>query len=137
MTMNMNSMNHTIVFFDDSCLLCNRTLQWILRNEKTHTLYFAPLSGLHAKGLIERFSTVPDSIIVSKNNELYVKSLAIIQVLKEMGGIWKLVSICLHCIPNYIRDVVYDFIAKNRYQWFGTVEECLLMKGNYSSRFLD
>ena len=137
MTMNMNSMNHTIVFFDDSCLLCNRTLQWILRNEKTHTLYFAPLSGLHAKGLIERFFTVPDSIIVSKNNELFVKSLAIIQVLKEMGGIWKLVSICLRCIPNYIRDIVYDFIAKNRYQWFGTVEECLLMKGNYSSRFLD
>jgi predicted DCC family thiol-disulfide oxidoreductase YuxK len=130
-------MNHTIVFFDDSCLLCNSTLQWILRNEKTHTLCFAPLSGIHAKGLIERFSTVPDSIIVSKNNELYVKSLAIIQVLKEMGGIWKLVSICLRCIPNYIRDVVYDFIAKNRYQWFGTVEECLLMKGNYSSRFLD
>ena len=137
MTLYRNSMNHTIVFFDDSCLLCNRTLQWILRNEKTHTLHFAPLSGIHAQGLIERFSTVPDSIIVSKNNELYVKSVAIIHVLREMGGIWKLLSICLRCIPNYIRDIVYDIIAKNRYQWFGTVEECLLMHGKYSSRFLD
>ena len=81
--------------------------------------------------------TVASGQINQKNNELYVKSIAIIQVLKEMGGIWKLVSICLSCIPNYIRDIVYDFIAKNRYQWFGSVEECLLMKGNYSSRFLD
>lgn len=133
----MNDEHQTIVFFDDECLLCNKALQWILRNEVTHTILFAPLKGIQAGILLEEFGNLPDSIIVLVAKKKYIKSTAFIKILDHMGGRWKFMSIIMKFIPRYVRDIAYDIIATNRYTWFGRTTECLLKSGPYAQRCLN
>ena len=87
-------------------------------------MVFTPLQGetakkLYPNGELEKF----DSIAFLQNGKLYYKSTAAIKVCITVGGIWKLTSI-LYIFPRFIRDFVYDFIAKRRYKWFGIKESC-------------
>ena len=133
----MNEVHRTIVFFDDECLLCNRALQWIVRNETTQIILFAPLNGAHADVLLKQYDILPDSIIALNDTAMFMKSNAIIHILEQMGGRWKVISIIMRIIPRYCRDFIYDFIANNRYTWFGRTNECLLKSGPHNNRCLD
>ncbi|MFM7157817.1 MAG: thiol-disulfide oxidoreductase DCC family protein [Bacteroidota bacterium] len=135
--MNVHSMHETIVFFDSTCLLCNRTLQWILSNERSHTMQFAPLNGTHAKQYLQELHDLPDSLIVVHNGNHYILSSGVLLVLDQMGGMWSYMSRCFRIIPRFIRDAIYTYIANHRAAWFGRTEECLLMKGSLRERFLD
>ncbi len=133
----MNDAYRTIIFFDDECLLCNKAIQWILRNEVTHTILFAPLKGVHAGIVLEEFINLPDSIIVLVDKKIFIKSTAFIHVMDQMGGRWKFVSVIMKFIPRYLRDFAYDIIATNRYTWFGRTTECLMKSDPYAQRYLD
>jgi len=133
----MNDVHRTIVFFDGECLLCNRTLLWIVRNEKSQKMVFAPLKGIQAQMLLEEYDALPDSIIVHDGMNILTKSHAILHICKEMGGIWNIIHVIMKIIPKGIRDILYDIIAKNRYVWFGTTQECLLKNGPHNNRCLD
>lgn len=133
----MNDAHRTIIFFDDECLLCNKAIQWILRNEVTNTILFAPLKGVHAGIVLEEFIHLPDSIIVLVDKKIFIKSTAFIHVMDQMGGRWKFVSVIMKFIPRYLRDFAYDIIATNRYTWFGRTTECLMKSDPYVQRYLD
>lgn len=126
-----------IVFFDGNCLLCNASVQWILNHEKYHTLSFAPLQGSTFSSLHDLNVPLPDSLIVWNKGTMLVKSEAICTILHAMGGPWNLAGTCLSIIPKFISNAVYDIIAKNRHDWFGRTNECMLMKGAMKHRFLD
>ncbi|MFM8840309.1 MAG: thiol-disulfide oxidoreductase DCC family protein [bacterium] len=132
----MTNRDQTIVFFDSECVLCNGTLQWILRNEQYHTLCFAPLNGETALEIIGEIQQLPDSIIVAQDGNIFCKSEAIALILRHMGGIWRYVGGALGLIPFFISNSIYDIIARNRHKWFGKQSECLLMKGTNKHRFL-
>lgn len=132
----MTNRDQTIVFFDSECVLCNGTLQWILRNEQYHTLCFAPLNGETAREIIGEIKQLPDSIIVAQDGNIFCKSKAIALILRHMGGIWRYVGGALGLIPFFISNSIYDIIARNRHKWFGKQSECLLMKGTNKHRFL-
>ena len=109
--------NATILFFDDSCALCQFWVRFVLRLDKEGKVYFAPLFG---ETFDKRFSKAevessPDSVIVSSRNGVTLsKSDAIIEVLKVLGGIWKVIGSGLAVVPTPLRDFLYDCVAKIR-----------------------
>ncbi len=113
-----------LVFFDGICGLCNQFVDFLFIEDRNDVLIFTPLQGetakkLYPNGELEKF----DSIAFLQNSKLYYKSTAAIKVCITVGGIWKLAAI-LYIFPKFIRDFFYDFIAKNRYKWFGKKESC-------------
>lgn len=115
-----------IVFFDGVCSFCNQSVDFLIKIDKKNRLKFASLQGETAKSKLNQ-STLDqiDSIVYYQESKIYTKSKAIIKLLIDIGGIWK-VAYLGYIIPNFIRDYLYDLIARNRYKWFGKRETCRL-----------
>jgi predicted DCC family thiol-disulfide oxidoreductase YuxK len=139
----MNNSAHPVVFFDGVCNLCNRTVQFIIRHDKKGVFRFASLqskAGEEAKVRAEKQSESGsrkiDSIILFYKGSYYTKSSAALKIGMLLGGIgWLLVP--GYIFPSFIRDAVYDVIAKRRYQWFGKRDECMIPTPELKARFLD
>lgn len=126
-----------IIFFDSECMLCNASVRWILKHEKKHDMFFAPLHGNTFSILPIIREDLPDSILIWKENALHMKTSAIIHILLGMGGIGIVLSGLIRFIPLFFSNSIYDFIARKRFRWFGRTAECILMKGPMKHRFLD
>lgn len=127
-----------ILLFDGECGFCNRSVQFILKREKNKKLHFAALqseAGLALRSYFE-ISTTTDSLILIRNNDAYVKSCAALRLSVYMKGLWPLLMI-FTAVPPFLRNLVYDFIAKRRMRWFGRVESCALLKKEDQTRFID
>ncbi|MBS0625645.1 MAG: DUF393 domain-containing protein [Verrucomicrobia bacterium] len=99
------------VYYDGSCGFCHSFIRFIL-SENIHRVpfRFAPLQ--------ERFSTIPDSIVVQENGQLYYKSKAVFKILASLGGLWRILSLLLSLLPIRLSDTVYDLIARIRHRLF-------------------
>lgn len=128
-----------IVFFDSHCLLCNGSIQFILKNEKKHGLLFAPFGGkIYEKYIgITPPETIPETIIVFDNHQICFYSRAIIVILTNMGSYWYYLGIFAKIFPSSLLDYFYKIIAKNRYKWFGKTDSCMLPTKETKLRFLD
>jgi predicted DCC family thiol-disulfide oxidoreductase YuxK len=73
----------------------------------------------------QSITQLPDSVIVIKNNQVYIESDAVLEVLKQLSGPMKMLLIG-YCIPKGIRNRLYRWVAKNRYRWFGKTDTCSL-----------
>lgn len=134
----MNDENRNIVFFDATCLLCNRSVQFLLQHDQHNRLYFATLQSDVAKRLLLQAPPKileQDSIIFFYNQQFYAKSDAILKIAKILGGKF-LISQILYIIPKPLRDYIYTLIAKNRYRWFGKTETCIIADEEIKDKFL-
>ncbi|ADY30645.1 MULTISPECIES: thiol-disulfide oxidoreductase DCC family protein [Cellulophaga] len=129
-----------IILFDGVCNLCNNAIQFIIKHDKKDEFRFATLQGEIAHNF---FSTrnidmeKTDSIIlIEPNIAYYVKSSAALKIGRSFGGIWSLLWI-LELIPASFRDWIYTIIAKNRYNWFGKKNNCMIPTPELKSKFLD
>ncbi len=131
--------NIPIVFFDSHCLLCNGSVQFILKYERKHILQFAPFGGVTYHKLIGDHppDETPDSIVVIQNNQLFRYSKAIILILINMGSFWKILGIAGKIIPPFVSDFFYTIITSNRYKWFGRTDSCMLPSPVNRHRFLE
>jgi predicted DCC family thiol-disulfide oxidoreductase YuxK len=120
-----------IVFFDGYCGLCNGFVDFLLACNKN--IYFSPLQGETAKRMQIKVNN--KSIIFLCNGKLYKESEAIINIFISMGGIWKFAMIA-KIVPVILRDLVYKFIATNRYKWFGKKENCRVPTNGEKKFFL-
>lgn len=130
--------NQRIIFFDGYCNLCNNAVDFIISRNSKQNLYYASLQSQIAKEyLSQEFKNEnwPDSIILFDKGKIFIKSTAALKLAVDLKGLWPLASIFL-LVPNFIRDWVYDFIAKNRYKWFGKKETCRIATEEEKSRFL-
>lgn len=128
-----------IIYFDGQCHICQGWVRFVMKYDKTNTICFSSLQSDYAlpfkNSLPEKVKSM-DTIIFSSGNEVYYKSNAAIAILNKMGGIWASAQI-LKIFPASIRDAVYDWIAANRYKWFGKSEECALLDiTEFKSRLL-
>lgn len=132
-----------IIFFDGVCSLCNYFVDFLIRRDSAKTFYYAPLQGYAAKerlplsrikgnGLSGPSFT---SVVYLKNGVMRTHSDAVIQILHDLGGAWRLVTL-LRILPAFLRDKVYSVIATNRYRWFGQRETCRVPTAQERSRFL-
>lgn len=132
-----NLSNHRIVFYDGECVLCNRTVRFLIKADRNQKLKFAPLEGATAKTLkINSFVDGESSVVFYNNGTLYYRSTAILNIIKGLPLPWNLLYV-FWIVPSSIRDYFYRIIGKNRYRWFGKTTSCLLYEPKYKERFLD
>ena len=132
-------MSTTILFFDGHCNLCNNSVDFVITRDKKRVFRFAPLQGETAKDVLGDVNIDlehPDSFVLSKDNKVYFRSTAALMVARQLGFPWSLMSVFL-VVPPFIRDAVYNLIARNRYKWFGRKETCRLPSPEERSLFLD
>jgi predicted DCC family thiol-disulfide oxidoreductase YuxK len=131
--------NKGIIFFDGVCNLCQRSVQFILTHDKKACFAFSSLQSPIATELLlpHGISTSEiNTFILLENNKVYTRSTAALRVAKELGGFWVLLYGFI-IVPPFIRDAVYDWIARNRYSWFGKQETCWLPRPEWKERFLN
>ncbi len=128
-------MNSPVIFFDGVCNLCNSSIQFVIRQDKKRVFRFAPLQSKVASVLLKNHDVV-DSVILLKGEKVFIKSDAAFEIIKEFHFFWKLLLI-FKIFPKFIRNSVYDFIAKNRYKWFGKRNDCMIPTEELKSLFLD
>lgn len=116
-----------IVFFDGYCNLCNGIVNWILKVDKSQEIKFASLQGETAKKYLidnsKLYISNVSTLVYLKDKIQYDKSNAILNILVDLGAVWKFVKI-LFILPKPFRDFLYILIAKNRYRIFGKSETC-------------
>lgn len=118
--------------------MCDRTIQFVLKNDLQHNFQFASLQSAYAKKHLSSLSTSTDAfdtVIYQRGEETLEKSSAIIAILEDLGGFWKLFGL-FRLIPRRWRDWIYDLIAKHRYRWFGKYEKCTVPTDAARKRFL-
>ena len=126
-----------IIFFDGICSMCNAFVNLVLRLDHHGTFLFAPLQGSSARELLPPLSEDPHgwSIIYLDEQGIHNQSDAVLEVYRQLGGAWWLLS-CARYIPRSIRNPVYRIIAGNRYRWFGRRERCRIPSAEERQRFL-
>jgi len=129
--------HHTIVVFDGVCTLCNASVDFLMRHDKTQSLMFTSLQGETAKTLLSGygFHEEPDSIIVIHYGQLLTESQAVLSLLPFLTFPWPLLGFA-RWIPRILRDPAYRLVARNRYRWFGRKSSCRIPTALERSRFL-
>jgi len=128
-----------IILFDGVCNLCNSAVQFVIQHDKKDVFRFVALQSELGQDILKHIGINPkniDSIILYEPGvAYYYKSSAAIQIAKNLDGIWHY-GIILRIIPTGISNTLYDYIAKNRYKWYGKKESCMLPKPELTSKFL-
>ena len=127
-----------LLYFDGACYLCNRSIQFILANEKNDALCFAPLSSRISKTVEDqKWSDTNhfDSLIFIENGREFQKFDAVMRLSKYLRFPYSLL-IVLRIIPTSIGNIFYNYIAKNRNRWFKNEESCWVINPKNESRFL-
>lgn len=126
-----------IVFFDGVCGLCNKTVDFLIRTDKAKKLRYAPLQGYTAKRLLTKIQIENlESVVYYRDGKYLVSSTAVLRLLLDVGGLWKILSVFL-ILPAFVRNAVYFFIARRRYKWFGKSDTCRLPSAEERALFLD
>ena len=115
-----------LILYDGKCNLCNFTIQFILKRDKLKIFNYLPLQSSQAEELLKTLQLDQpgiDSVIFVENGRAYIKSEAFFRITKKLGGFYKLIAV-FRIFPNRLCDWIYDFIAKNRYRWFGEKSTC-------------
>jgi predicted DCC family thiol-disulfide oxidoreductase YuxK len=130
--------NHPIILFDGICNLCNSSVQFVIKHDEDGLFKFASLQSRAGEALLEKYS-LPlnsfNSFLLIDNGRIYSRSSAALMVAKRLKGPVKL-AYAFMIVPAFIRDAVYNVIAKNRYKWFGKKDECMMPTPALQSRFL-
>lgn len=128
-----------ILIFDGECGFCNKSVLFFLKHEKVAgtKIHFASLQSEAGSQLKKYFEidSKTDSLIFIRDHGAYIKSCAALRLTGYMKGLWPLMQIFLIC-PPFLRNIVYDYIAKRRMKWFGRLEHCALLKEEDQERFL-
>ena len=127
-----------LLLFDGHCNLCNGAVQWVLGRDKAGIFKFASLqseTGQQAQTAYQLDPSQLDSMVLIKDGKAYTKSGAALKTAATLGGFYQLAEVLL-IVPAFIRNAVYDFIARNRYHWFGRSEACWMPRPEWEDRFL-
>lgn len=130
--------NHKIILFDGVCNLCNSSVNFVIKKDKNDVFRFAALQSEIGKHYIEKFkidANNTDSIILIDGDRHYIKSSAALTVAKSLKGAYPL-CYGFMIVPAFIRNWVYDYVAKNRYKWYGKKESCMIPTPELKSKFL-
>ncbi len=129
-----------IVFFDGECALCQKTVQFILAEDRSQSIKFAPLEGEFAvKNKIESQMSIAareQTFVVFKNDKVFVRGEAVSLLLKQLGGVWIFARLFLLVLPNSLIDNVYRAVAQRRKIWFPKTESCALISAEQKIRVL-
>ena len=126
-----------IIFYDGSCGLCARSVQFVLRHDKKDVFRFAPLQGETAANLIGPPEGRPDAwtFVLLDETGVYDRSTGVLKTLLHVKWGWILPALGL-VVPRLFRDWVYRWVAKIRYRVWGHTDRCPLLTQSQMSRFM-
>ena len=128
-----------IVLFDGVCNLCEASIQFIIKHDKNDIFRFIAIQSDLGKEILNYIkidtSKIDSIILYEPGIAYYYKAEAALRIAKNLGGLLTLVSV-FRFLPNSITNLVYDFVAKNRYKWYGKKEECLIPTPDLKAKFL-
>ena len=129
-----------ILLFDGVCNLCNESVLKIIRYDNKDIFRFVSLQSDFGQQITNHLgidtSTIDSVILYEPGVSYEIKSTAALNIMFEFGGIWKLTRV-LGYLPKGFRNFIYDYIARNRYKWFGKREQCMIPTPELKSKFLD
>ncbi|GGH55999.1 hypothetical protein GCM10008014_26160 [Paenibacillus silvae] len=129
---------HPIVLVDGVCHFCQGLTKWIIKRDPKGKYHFASLQSDVAKGLLEKGGLSTDSMdtfVLIEDGKYYTRSTAALRLAKGLKFPYPLFY-GLIIVPKFIRNAVYNWVARNRYRWFGKDEACMLPTPETKERFL-
>lgn len=129
---------HPIVLFDGVCNLCHGTVRFLLDRDPAARFRFAPLQSEVGLALLAHFGLDPsvlDNVVLIDADGAHARSEAALRCARWLGAPWNWVWV-LRAIPRALLDAAYDFVARNRYRWFGKKDACPLPRPEWRERFL-
>ena len=127
-----------LVIFDGVCNFCNATVNFIIRNDKKDAFRFVPFQSNKVQELL-RSINIPghyfESIIYINNGKAYYKTTAILKILRQLGGLYRLFYAFI-IVPPFIRNFFYDLLANSRYRFFGKRDVCMVPAPEVRNKFL-
>ncbi len=128
-----------VILFDGVCNLCDNTVQFIIKHDKKDIFRFVPIQSELGGEIISYLgidTSKTDSILLYEPGyAYYYKAEAALKIAKELGGAVSLLSI-FSALPNWLTNAVYDYIARNRYRWYGKKSECMVPTPEMRAKFL-
>jgi predicted DCC family thiol-disulfide oxidoreductase YuxK len=137
-------MEQMVVFFDDVCVLCSRSVRFIYRHDPGGHFRFASFDSeafkeiekqLAGQPVVGSNGEAPASVVLYRRGRIYLRSAAALRIAMSLRFPLPLLAVGF-LVPPFIRDRIYDWIARNRYRWFGRREHCFLPDGGLRKRFL-
>ncbi|CAM3932004.1 thiol-disulfide oxidoreductase DCC family protein [Flavobacterium cucumis] len=129
-----------IILFDGVCNLCDSSVQYVIKHDKKDRFRFVPLESELGQKILKHIGINPihtDSIVLYEPGiSYYYKSTAALEIAKGLSGIFTLAAV-FKILPTGIRDAVYDYVAKNRYNWYGKKEACMIPTPELKAKFLE
>jgi predicted DCC family thiol-disulfide oxidoreductase YuxK len=126
-----------IILFDGVCNLCNNTVAFLIKHDKNNIFKFAASQTIAGKNIISQYSVLNEgkSVVFIKDGNIFYKSDAIIEIARQLNG-WPHLFKYACLFPQFLRDGMYNLIAKNRYSLFGKKETCMVPTEENRNRFL-
>ena len=132
--------NKKIILFDGICNLCNDAVLKVIKYDKKNVFLFSSLQSKTGKEITDHLGidiSKIDSIILYEPGISYdIKSTAALKIMQDFKGVWNFTYV-LFLFPESFRNLIYDYIAKNRYKWFGKKESCMIPAPELKEKFLN
>ncbi len=131
-------MKNKILLFDGECILCSRSIQFILKHERNNLIYFAALKSEYAKKLMSHYHVdiqYNNSIVFITDQKVFTKSKAVFSICQHLKMPFATFQY-LKFIPSVLSNIIYDFIANNRYRFFDKRETCFYPPDIDKKRFI-
>lgn len=132
--------NKKIILFDGICNLCNDAVIKVIKNDQKNVFLFTAIQSETGKKIINHLgidtSKIDSIILYEPNKAYYIKSAAALRIMKEFSGFWKLMQV-FTILPDVFNNIFYDYIARNRYKWYGKKDSCMIPTPELKAKFLD
>ncbi len=127
-----------VIFFDGVCNFCNASVNFVIDHDPKNHFKFAALQSDFAKEKLTKAGLNAEeysSVVLIEGDTIYTRSTAALRIAKKLSGLWPLCYGFI-IVPPFLRNWVYDVIARNRYRWFGKSENCRLPSPEERTRFI-
>ena len=128
-----------VILFDGVCNFCNSAVNFVIKRDKNSALKFTTLQSNIAHQMLAH-QNIPtndlSSFVFIENEKIHTRSTAALRVCKYLTGLWPLMYGFI-IVPKFIRDGIYNWVAKNRYRWFGKTKECMIPTPEIKAKFLN
>jgi predicted DCC family thiol-disulfide oxidoreductase YuxK len=121
--------------FDGRCVLCSSGASWLMRHGKGR-VHFASAQSRLGAALFRHYGRDPDqTYLLVSNGTAAGESTGYLRLCRKLGGPWRLLLV-FGLVPRAVRDWVYGIVARNRYRWFGKVDQCALLSDEERAQLL-
>jgi predicted DCC family thiol-disulfide oxidoreductase YuxK len=131
--------NKKIILFDGVCNLCDSAVQFVIRHDKKDIFRFVQLQSELGQKIIQHIglaaAKIDSMVLYQPGKAYYYKSDAAFNILRQLSGAYRLLLV-FSIFPKSVLDRVYDYVAKNRYKWYGKKESCMVPTPELQSKFL-